>query len=538
MIFSIFNNAIYAILITIVLMLSDSIYSLYNSYFIFDLSVKEFFKKVFLLIFILSFIPRLKLRFTLLVIILLSSFFQYVHFAYFGKNIQGIEFYLFYTNILETFETLESMLSMVFMPLGILLFSGFLIYLVEKIFMNKLMTWIYTPYVIIVSVLAMNFYIYKLVHINTSEFTHFHSKWMYPMTHRYSARNFFISLNYFAYGILPKKFSLQTSSFPLLETPTIDKKQSDLNRTVILIIGESLRYDKTVPAQDNNLTPKLRDLWYKKLIHFQKIYSGGTVTKVSVATLMNGLKYPQGSLQIANENHCLFKLAKKNNFNTYFLSAQSHKKLTILRDIMCPQYIDHFMAKEDFKNYIQTTGYDEDLKTLVKRLDIIKHNSFIVLEHRGSHSPYEKQYPPSFNKHSSYDNTVLYADSNIYNFIQYLKEEVKKEIVFIYVSDHGELLGENGKHGHGHFEKEVYEVPLVIYSNSKDKNLLKETHALKSHYELSKFIASLLGYALKPLKNEREIYILHADIDGFSGYGIINIKNGTETTLVKSNTHF
>jgi glucan phosphoethanolaminetransferase (alkaline phosphatase superfamily) len=533
MINSLLTNAFYAILIASVLMLSDVTYSLYNSYFIFDLSINEFFKKVFLLIFFISFIRFSTLRFILLFLIIFASFSQYVHFEYFGKNIQGIEFYLFFTNIEEIFETLESIFFTLLVPFIILLISSLLIYFIEIKFSNKRLTFRYAPHIIIISLLAMNFYVFKLININTTEFTHFHSKWLYPMTNRHSARNFFISLNYFTYGILPKKFSNQTTSFPKLKAPSIDIEKNDLNRTVILLIGESLRYDKIKPYKGNKLTPKLQKLYYQNQIYFQKVYSGGSLTKVSVATLMNGLKYPQSSQQIANEEHCLFRLAKKNNFKTYFISAQSHKKLTILRDIMCPKFIDSFLAKEDFKHFIIPTGYDEDLKTLVKKLDIIKDNSFIVLEHRGSHSPYEKQYPPKYKLYSSYDNTVLYTDSNIYNFIKYLKEEKEKEIIFIYVSDHGELLGENGKHGHGHFEKEVYEVPMITYSNSKDKNLLHAIASIKSHYELSVFITSLLGYKTEVLKDNRDIYILNADIDGFSGYGTIPIKDSMEMPIIR-----
>ena len=50
---------------------------------------------------------------------------------------------------------------------------------------------------------------------------------------------------------------------------------------------------------------------------------------------------------------------------------------------------------------------------------------------------------------NSYDNTILYADSFIADTIEFLKGYQNYETALIYVSDHGESLGENGLYLHG-----------------------------------------------------------------------------------------
>lgn len=122
------------------------------------------------------------------------------------------------------------------------------------------------------------------------------------------------------------------------------------------------------------------------------------------------------------------------------------------------------IPRDIFTDYIVPSGYDEDLQTMLSKLDILHKNNFIVLEHRGSHAPYERQYPTAFNRYTPYENTALYTDHTLYELIQYISNQFSQEYYIFYVSDHGELLGENGKNGHGHLERNVYEVPFLMYT--------------------------------------------------------------------------
>jgi lipid A ethanolaminephosphotransferase len=93
----------------------------------------------------------------------------------------------------------------------------------------------------------------------------------------------------------------------------------------------------------------------------------------------------------------------------------------------------------------------------------------VVLHQMGSHGPaYFKRVPPEFKKFqpecltnnlsectreqitNSYDNTLLYTDQLLFSSIKWLKSrENTARSAMIYVSDHGESLGEKGIYLHG-----------------------------------------------------------------------------------------
>lgn len=107
-------------------------------------------------------------------------------------------------------------------------------------------------------------------------------------------------------------------------------------------------------------------------------------------------------------------------------------------------------------------GLNEILKSSAQK------KSLIVLHQTGSHGPqYFKKYPPEFDFFrptcqtvdlskcspqeliNAYDNTILYTDfilSRVINMLEALKDT---SAVMLYVSDHGESLGEYGLYLHG-----------------------------------------------------------------------------------------
>jgi glucan phosphoethanolaminetransferase (alkaline phosphatase superfamily) len=525
---SLLYSLLYVFLITTVLLGMDTLYALSNEYFIFKFTSKEFFNKIFLLILLISFISKPKIRLIIYFILISFSFFQYIHFEYFGKNIGAIEFYLFSNNIHEIFETMNSMMGIVVIPFFIYMGSFFLIYIIDSKIGKLTFKYQYSFFIFLLGLIYLFAQMFYLTNIHKGKLEHTDSKRLYPTTNRHSARNFFVSLNYFIWGILPQKILFHKKTFPILKKPTLENY--DLNRTVIFVIGESLRYDTF--SMDGNFTPKLQSLKNDDGFFFKKVYSGGTMTKVSISTLINRLKYPNGLPQIAEENNCLFRLAKENRFNTYLFSAQSSFHLQMLRDMICPKYIDKLITRDDFINYIKPTGYDEDLKTLLEYKNILKENTFLVLHQRGSHSPYNKQYSKSFDKYKPYENTAFYTDNSLYELIQYFKKSIDGEFFFIYVSDHGELLGKNGKKGHGHLVKEVYEVPFLMYTNSKNSEIKEKFKYIRNHYDISNYILFLLGYKADLIEDEdRRLYILNTDLDGFSGYGVIDINSSVESKI-------
>lgn len=96
-------------------------------------------------------------------------------------------------------------------------------------------------------------------------------------------------------------------------------------------------------------------------------------------------------------------------------------------------------------------------------------NLFVVMHQLGSHGPaYFKRYPAVFKQFSpacenedlrnctaaeivnAYDNSLLYTDFFVSNVIDFLgRAQSKFDTALLYVSDHGESLGDNGLYLHG-----------------------------------------------------------------------------------------
>ncbi len=113
---------------------------------------------------------------------------------------------------------------------------------------------------------------------------------------------------------------------------------------------------------------------------------------------------------------------------------------------------------------------------------------FVVLHTNTSHGPaYNTCYPPEFEKFTpvcetvemskasqeevfnAYDNSILYTDWLIHSVISILREIPDRRCCMLYISDHGESLGENNLYMHGLpmalAPKEQYEIPYLAWTN-------------------------------------------------------------------------
>ncbi len=115
-------------------------------------------------------------------------------------------------------------------------------------------------------------------------------------------------------------------------------------------------------------------------------------------------------------------------------------------------------------------GFDEILlHGLVQKISASDNTRFLIVLHQtGSHGPaYHTKYPPEFERFkpvcrsvqlsdcsnesivNAYDNTIVYTDYILSRLITLLQELKNSSSVMMYVSDHGESLGEYGLYLHG-----------------------------------------------------------------------------------------
>jgi lipid A ethanolaminephosphotransferase len=114
--------------------------------------------------------------------------------------------------------------------------------------------------------------------------------------------------------------------------------------------------------------------------------------------------------------------------------------------------------------------FDEALLDGLEQVAVdAKGNLFVVLHQLGSHGPaYFRRYPPAFRRFTpaceqdelrrckqveivnAYDNSILYTDHVLGRLIDLLQaQEQRFDTAMLYVSDHGESLGEAGLYLHG-----------------------------------------------------------------------------------------
>ncbi|KQX16266.1 MULTISPECIES: phosphoethanolamine--lipid A transferase [unclassified Ensifer] len=172
------------------------------------------------------------------------------------------------------------------------------------------------------------------------------------------------------------------------------------------------------------------------------------------------------------------------------------------------------------------------LGELDKKLSATKKNSVIVLHQLGSHGPsYYLRYPEKFRRFTpdcrtaelmkcsveeitnAYDNTILYTDYVVASVARLLeKHQDQIAGAMIYMSDHGESLGENGIYLHGApyaiAPREQTQVPFIAWFSKPYQAamgvdtacLAKDTAQPKSHDNLFHTVLGMMNVETKVYK--------------------------------------
>lgn len=211
----------------------------------------------------------------------------------------------------------------------------------------------------------------------------------------------------------------------------------------VLIIGESARSDRfSINGYSRNTTPLLSST--KNLISFNSATSCDTSTLSSVPCLM--IREDKNIFSFPVKETSFVQILRDKGINTYWLNLQDEHN-TI--HTFCEE------AREciDFPYFV----YDEEILPKFKKIiKSIQRDTLIVIHSKGSHMEYNKRVPQKYKIYqpvcikslesctqesinNSYDNTIYYTDMFLSRMIKTLK---RKNAFLLYVSDHGESLGE------------------------------------------------------------------------------------------------
>lgn len=293
----------------------------------------------------------------------------------------------------------------------------------------------------------------------------------------------------------------------------------DEEKTVfILILGETAR------AQNFSLNGHVREtnplLKKQDIVNFRHIQSAGTATAFSVPAIFSFTPRSRFSPTDAKYTENLLDLLQQTGYEILWKENDNGCKG------VCQRVPNVEMDVKDKRFCDGTYCHDEILLEGLEDYlaNFQGNNLFIVLHTIGSHGPtYFRRYPEQFKKFTptcdteeiqtctqeqivnTYDNTILYTDYIVSSVIDILKKFPAYESGLLYVSDHGESLGENGVYLHGIpyaiAPKEQTSVPMVLWmsevmkkSDHLDYECLKKKAQTGqfSHDNLSHSILSLM----------------------------------------------
>lgn len=231
----------------------------------------------------------------------------------------------------------------------------------------------------------------------------------------------------------------------------------------IMILGETARAESFhINGYARNTTPNVEK---ENIINFGNVSSCGTSTAISLPCIFSHLNRKNFDVEEAESNSNLLDALRNAGINVLWRDNNSGCKG------VCGRVKSESSDQFSIDTFCNENGcFDEVLlNELDKYLNTIEKDTYIVLHQQGSHGPaYFKRYPQSFARFkpecrsstvhkctheevvNSYDNTILYTDYFISKVIDYLKRKTSTyDTAMLYVSDHGESLGENGVYLHG-----------------------------------------------------------------------------------------
>lgn len=258
-------------------------------------------------------------------------------------------------------------------------------------------------------------------------------------------------------------------------------KSNKRPRVTIVVAGETARADDfSLQGYDKETNPELKK---RGVIYFGNTSSCGTATAQSLP--------------------CMFSPFPKSDFTiSKALSTNSLPDILSTAGVYV-EWWDNNTGSKGVSDRIKTVsfygltdptfcneGECQDgimLQKLDQWLAGIHGDSVLFIHQLGSHGPgYFERYPDQFRRfrpdcrktvfseckpeeiRNAYDNTILYTDYFLSTIIDKLKEhESSFDAAMIYMSDHGESLGENGLYLHGMpyslAPKEQTHIPFVLW---------------------------------------------------------------------------
>ncbi|NKF22818.1 phosphoethanolamine transferase [Solimonas marina] len=235
-------------------------------------------------------------------------------------------------------------------------------------------------------------------------------------------------------------------------------------QVVVLMLGETARAANFgLDGYARQTTPELAAT--PGLINFRDTASCGTATAISVPCMFSLLGKQHWSSEPKAQYLNVIDVLANTGVKVHWRDNDGGCKG------VCGSAETVDVTKNGPASLCDDLGCHDDVlvQDLPALLDNVKGDTLIVLHLMGSHGPeYDHRYPPAFRHFTpacrsaqvqdcprdeivnAYDNTILYTDHVLGEVLGLLQQRsASLDTAMIYLSDHGESLGENGVYLHG-----------------------------------------------------------------------------------------
>ncbi len=252
-------------------------------------------------------------------------------------------------------------------------------------------------------------------------------------------------------------------------------------RLLVLVVGETVRADHWgLNGYARDTTPELRA---RGVVNFPDVRACGSSTEVSLPCMFSALGRAHYDRDAIRAQQSLLDVVARTGVSVDWLDNQSGCK-----GVCAGTGMETMSAAIDPVACRAGRCLDAVLATaLGQRLDTAQGDTLLVLHMLGNHGPaYFERYPAPYARYrpacasadlarcaqpaiiNAYDNAILYTDAVLGQLIDLLAAHRAHDSALLYVSDHGESLGEYGLFLHGApyalAPAQQLQVPMVWWS--------------------------------------------------------------------------
>ncbi|MCS2150434.1 phosphoethanolamine transferase EptA [Scandinavium manionii] len=296
-------------------------------------------------------------------------------------------------------------------------------------------------------------------------------------------------------------------------------KNGPRHNLTILVLGETSRADNfSLGGYGRETNPRMKQ---DNVVYFPNTTSCGTATAISVPCMFSNMPRAHYNEELAEHQEGLLDIVQRAGINVLWNENDGGCKGA------CDRVPHQDMTRLNLPGQcIDGECYDDVLfHGLEDYINNLKGDGVIVLHTIGSHGPtYYNRYPKNLRTFSptcdsneiqncskeqlvnTYDNTIVNVDYIVDKAIKLLQSKQNTLTTsLVYLSDHGESLGENGVYLHGlpwsiapDTQKHV---PMVIWLSDDYQQRYKvnyqclKDHAKASHYSQDNLFSTMLGLA-------------------------------------------